>query len=81
MTRSDSKHDDGEARREPPRRSASAEAGALRREEAQPVDRSAPSPAADDRSSTPRRPGDRHSASAEAAALRYREQHEDDEED
>jgi hypothetical protein len=81
MTRSDSTHDEGKPRREPPRRSASAEAGALRMEESQAVDPEAPPPGAGDRPSPPRRPGDRHSASAEAAALRWREQHEDDEED
>jgi hypothetical protein len=79
MTRSDSEHE-GKPKREPPRRSASAEAGALRREESQPVDPQAPPPAAADRPSEPRRPGYRHSASAEAAALRWREQHADDEE-
>jgi hypothetical protein len=78
MTRS-APEDEGK-RREPPRHSASAEAGALRREEAQPVDRQAPPPAAG-RQASPPQPGDRHSASAEAAALRWRERHEDDEDD
>jgi CBS domain-containing protein len=75
MPRSDSTHDEGKRRREPPRRSASAEAGAVRWEESQPVDPHAPPPGAGDR---PRQPGDRHSASAEAAALRWQEQHADD---
>jgi len=78
MTRSDSEHDEGKQGREPPRRSASAEAGALRRQESQSVDPQAPPPVEAD---GPSKPGDHHSASAEAAALRWREQHADDEDD
>jgi hypothetical protein len=80
MTRSDSGHEEGQSRREPPRQSASAVAAALRWDEAHPEGAQAPPPGAADRPSTPLRPGDRHSASAEAAALRWRERHEDDEE-
>ena len=79
MTRSGSE-DEGKRRSEPPRRSASADAAALRWEESQPVDPEAPPPAGADRPSTPRRPGDRRSASAEASALRWQEEHQDDEE-
>jgi hypothetical protein len=67
--------DEGKGRREPPRISASAEAAALRRQDAEPADPQAPPATAADQP----KPGDRHSASAEAAALRWREQHEDDE--
>jgi hypothetical protein len=79
MTRSGSEHE-GKRRREPPRRSASAEAGALRWEESQQVDPQAPPPSGADRPSVPHEPG-WHSASAEAAALRWLEQHADDEQD
>jgi hypothetical protein len=61
---------------EPPRRSAAAEAAALRWEESQPDDPADPTPAAADEKSRPA-PVDRRSASAEAAALRWQEQHED----
>ena len=80
MTRSGSQNE-GERRRVPARRSASADASALRWEESQPVDPHEPTPTAADQPSVPRRPGDRRSASADAAALRWGEQHPDDEED
>ena len=78
MTRSGSEHED-KRRREPPRRSASAEELGLRWEESQPVDPQKPTPTEADRPSTPQQPGDRRSASADAAALRWREQHPDEE--
>jgi hypothetical protein len=77
MPRSEPTHDKDKGKHEPPRRSASAEAAALRLEESQPIDPEAPPPVAGDQ---PHHPGDRHSASAEAAALRWREQHADDDE-
>ena len=76
MTRSGPEQE-GDQRTEPPRRSAAAEAAALRWEESQADDPADPAPTADPEA-TPARPVDRRSASAEAAALRWQEQHEDD---
>jgi hypothetical protein len=64
-------------RHEEPRRSASAEAAALRRTEREP-DPEEPGGPADPESSTPPEPGGRPSASAEAAALRWRDEHLDE---
>ena len=79
MTRSGSDHE-GKRGSEPPRRSASADAAALRWEDSRPVDPEPPPAAGADALSTPPPPGDRRSASADAAALRWQEQHPDDEE-
>jgi hypothetical protein len=76
---SDPPHDEDEGRSEPPRRSASAEAGALRWAESHPVDADALPGETDLPPATPR-PEGWHSASAEAAALRWQEEHADDEE-
>lgn len=65
---------------EPPRRSAAAEAAALRWEESEPDAPAEQASPASDQPSTPRRPVDRRSASAEAAALRWQEQHPDGDE-
>lgn len=75
MTRSGPEHEGNPSGEQ--RRSASAEAAALRWEESHPVDPEEPAPTPADR---PSRPGDRRSAAADAAALRWREQHPDDEE-
>jgi hypothetical protein len=84
MTRPDNQASDPQ-RPPPARRSASADAAALRWSENHPDDdfEPAPAPAARDESETPRaeapNDGPRHrSASAEAAALRWSERHPDD---
>jgi len=64
-------------RQEEPRRSASAEAAALRRTEREP-DPEAPGGPGDPESSTPPGRGAHPSASAEAAALRWRDEHPDE---
>jgi hypothetical protein len=79
VTNSDPQRDEDEHDREPPRRSASAEAGALRWQETHPVDPDALPVESDLPPETPR-PEGWHSASAEAAALRWEEEHADDEE-
>src|SRR3954469_14318891 len=64
-------------RHEEPRRSASAEAAALRRTELEPEPEEPGGPG-DSESSTPEERGGRPSASAEAAALRWRDEHPDE---
>ena len=78
MTNSDPQRDEDKPGREPPRRSASAEAGALRWEESHSVDPDA-LPGETDLPPAEPRPEGWHSASAEAAALRWQEEHADDE--
>jgi hypothetical protein len=63
-------------RDEEPRRSASAEAAALRRAEREPEAEEGPERREDEAQDAPE--GSRPSASAEAAALRWREEHADD---
>jgi hypothetical protein len=76
MTSSGSEQD-GDRGIEPVRRSAAAEAAALRWQESQPDDPAEPTSTAPDRPSMPGRPVDRRSASAEAAALRWQQRHPD----
>jgi hypothetical protein len=61
-----------------PRRSASAEAAALRRAEREPDSDERPQRDESDEEPRARKRGGRPSASAEAAALRWRDEHPDD---